>query len=182
MFNNCSLISSLDLSNLDTSSVTTMQGMFYDCQNLEYVNMKNINTNSLETMRRMFYNCLKLKYINFFYITDNDITLAEIFMNSSENFTYCIKDETKILPLFNRLLLLNKTIRDCSFECYNHAMKFIAKENRCIIDCSKNENNKYEYNYECHESCPKRSYIPNNKTYTCEDLICEKYYDYEQKK
>ena len=182
MFNGCSLIISLDLSNLDTSSVTSMYGMFSECKKLEYVNMRNINTLSLETMRKMFNKCSNLKYINFFSITDNDIVFSEIFSESSQNFTYCIKDETKILSLFNKIVSLNKTIRDCSFECYNHSMKLIINEQRCMIDCSKNDYDKYEYNYECHESCPKRTYLPNNNTYTCEDLICENYYDYDQKK
>ena len=179
MFNCCSLISSVDLSKFDTSSVTTMYGMFSDCKNLEYINMKNINTNSLETMRRMFYKCSNLKYINFFNFIDNDILIRDIFTESSENFTYCIKDETKMISLFNLFISLNATMRDCSFECYNHAVKLA--ENRCMIDCSQNIYDKYEFKYECYESCPKRSYLADNTTYLCLDLICENYYDYEQK-
>ena len=159
-----------------------MEGMFTDCKNLEYVNMKNINTKSLENMRKMFYGCSNLEYINFYSITDNGQIITDIFSESSENFTYCIKDETKIMNMFQKLLLLNNTERDCSFYCYEHDMKLIIEETKCIIDCSKEENKKYEYDYECYESCPKRTYLPNNQGNKCENLICQNYYDYEQKK
>ena len=183
MFKDCNSMISLDLSNLDTSSVTSMQGMFTDCKKLEFVNMKNINTKSLENMRKMFYGCSNLKYINFYSITDNEqIIIKDIFSESSENFTYCIKDETKIMTLFQKLILLNNTQRDCSFYCYNHDMRFIIEENKCIIDCSKNEDRRFEYDYECYDSCPKRTYLPNNQGFICENLICEYFYDYEQKK
>ena len=40
MFYNCSSITSLDLSNFDTSLVTNMISMFEDCINLNYINIK----------------------------------------------------------------------------------------------------------------------------------------------
>ena len=51
MFKECSSLSSLDLSNFDTSNVEYIQNMFYDCTNLEYINLKiyheiSINSNS----------------------------------------------------------------------------------------------------------------------------------------
>ena len=182
MFNNCSSLNSIDLSNLDTSSVKNMEGMFYNCYNLEYVNIKNINTKSAENMDKMFYKCSNLKYINFYSINKNVQNITDIFSGSSENFTYCIKDETKIDSLFQELLSLNNTKRDCTSHCYNYDMIFIPEENRCVINCSTFQDRQFSFNYECYESCPKRSYLPDNKGFKCEDLICDLYYDYEQKK
>jgi surface protein len=41
MFNGCSSLTSLDLSNFDTSNVTTMQYMFQDCTSLQTVYVKD---------------------------------------------------------------------------------------------------------------------------------------------
>ena len=46
MFRECSSLSSLNLSNFNTSKVTSMNSMFYGCENLEYINInisKKIN-------------------------------------------------------------------------------------------------------------------------------------------
>ena len=43
-----------------------------------------------------------------------------------------------------------------------------------------NESTKYQYNNACFESCPKRTSISSIKNDLCEDLICDKYYNYEQ--
>ena len=181
MFINCHSLISLDLSKLDTSSVISMEGMFSNCYNLEYINMKNISTKSTEKMTKMFYKCSNLKYINLYSINKNIQNITDIFSESSENFTYCIKDETNIMSIFQKLLLLNDTIRDCTSHCYDYDMIFLPEEAKCIINCSIFENRKYSFNYECYESCPKRSYLLNNEGFTCEKLICEYYYDYEQK-
>jgi surface protein len=179
MFSNCHSLVSLDLSNLDTSSVKSMEGMFSNCYNLEYVNMKNISTKSTIKMTKMFYKCSNLKYINFYSINKNVENITDIFSESSENFTYCIKDETKIMSIFQKLLLLNDTIRDCTSHCYNYDMILIPEETKCVINCSLFEEKRYSFNYECYESCPKRSYLLEG--FTCEELICENFYDYEQK-
>ena len=181
MFINCHSLISLDLSKLDTSSVISMEGMFSNCYNLEYINMKNISTKSTEKMTKMFYKCSNLKYINLYSINKNIQNITDIFSESSENFTYCIKDETNIMSIFQKLFLLNDTIRDCTSHCYDYDMIFLPEEAKCIINCSIFENRKYSFNYECYESCPKRSYLLNNEGFTCEKLICEYYYDYEQK-
>ena len=43
MFYNCIQLTSLDLSNFQTSKVTAMENMFYGCSKLEYINMKNFD-------------------------------------------------------------------------------------------------------------------------------------------
>ena len=65
MFLNLNNIIEVDLSNLDTSMVTTMFSMFKNCQNLVNVNLSNSNTNSLRNMSYMFNLCSSLVYINF---------------------------------------------------------------------------------------------------------------------
>ena len=46
MFYNCFSLSSLNISNFNTSQVTSMNNMFYNCSKLEYINFKNANISS----------------------------------------------------------------------------------------------------------------------------------------
>ena len=57
MFDNCSNLTTLDLSNFNTSSVTSMGFMFYNCQRLKSLDVTNFNTSSVTRMDRMFSEC-----------------------------------------------------------------------------------------------------------------------------
>ncbi|EAA0091570.1 TPA: BspA family leucine-rich repeat surface protein, partial [Listeria monocytogenes] len=54
MFKNCSNLTELDLSGLDTSAVTTMRDMFYSCSALEELDVSHFDTSSVTNMRCMF--------------------------------------------------------------------------------------------------------------------------------
>jgi len=47
MFLSCSALTSLNISNFDTSKVQWIYNIFNGCTNLEYINMSNFNENSL---------------------------------------------------------------------------------------------------------------------------------------
>ena len=55
MFNNCSKLSSLDISSWDTSKVTDMSGMFYNCSKLTSLKMGG-NVSNVTTVTNMFFN------------------------------------------------------------------------------------------------------------------------------
>ena len=203
MFNGCNSLSSLNLSTFDTSQVTDMESMFEDCHslvsinlnhfqtsnvyymnkmfrycyNLEYVYMKNITINPSLTMEDMFYGCSKLKYLNLYSIDKTASDISDMFSQTSANFTFCIENETNIPEIFNLLLGLPKTIRDCSNNCY-HLNKIYFPENKiCSFNC--NDIYKYYYNYNCYISCPKKTTV-NLDDSTCIDLNCSNYYNYNQ--
>ena len=56
MFYNCISLTSLDLSNFQTSKVNAMENMFYGCSKLEYINMKNFDEGVLNSYNDMFVN------------------------------------------------------------------------------------------------------------------------------
>ena len=64
MFYGCSSLSSLNLTNFDTSSVVTMYWMFYGCSSLSSLNLSNFNTSKVTNMGSMFYGCSSLVYLN----------------------------------------------------------------------------------------------------------------------
>ena len=57
MFNNCQTLTSLDLSNFNTSKVTDMSSMFSNCRALTSLDLSNFNTSNVTTMNYMFRAC-----------------------------------------------------------------------------------------------------------------------------
>ena len=49
-------MTSLDLSNFDTSQVETTLSMFFHCSNLQYINLNNFDESKLNDVRNMFEN------------------------------------------------------------------------------------------------------------------------------
>lgn len=57
MFSYCSKLTSLDVSNFNTSSVTNMAYMFSSCSKLTSLNVSGWDTSNVTNMSEMFYNC-----------------------------------------------------------------------------------------------------------------------------
>ena len=60
MFYGCTKLIELDISSFDTSNVTNMGAMFYDCSALPTLDVSNFDTSNVTTMRSMFSNCNKV--------------------------------------------------------------------------------------------------------------------------
>ena len=59
MFDGCSLLKDLNLSNFNTNNVTEMSHMFDGCSSLNELNLNNFNTNKVTNMWYMFSRCLE---------------------------------------------------------------------------------------------------------------------------
>ena len=64
MFYNCKMLKEADLSNFDTSNVTTMQWLFRACTSLESVNLSSFDTSNVKQMSYMFEHCHSLANID----------------------------------------------------------------------------------------------------------------------
>jgi surface protein len=60
MFSNCSSLTSLDLSNFNTSNVKNMESIFYNCSSLTSLDLSNFNTSNVKNMEFMFSSCSSL--------------------------------------------------------------------------------------------------------------------------
>lgn len=60
MFQNCSSLTSLDLSNFGTSNVTKMNSMFNGCSSLTTLDLSSFDTSKVISMYAMFQNCSSL--------------------------------------------------------------------------------------------------------------------------
>ena len=54
MFCGCSSLTSIDVSNFNTSKVTTMSNMFQDCGSLTQLDVTNFDTSKVDNMTQMF--------------------------------------------------------------------------------------------------------------------------------
>ena len=74
MFNECSSLSSLDLSTFNTSSVTNMNGMFADCSSLSSLDLSTFDTSSVTNMNGMFADCSSLSSLNLSTFNTSSVT------------------------------------------------------------------------------------------------------------
>ena len=74
MFSGCYKLTSLDVSNFDTSNVTDMSGMFSGCQNLTSLDVSNFNTSKVTDMSSMFYSCLELTSLDVSNFDTSNVT------------------------------------------------------------------------------------------------------------
>ncbi|MBR3003229.1 MAG: BspA family leucine-rich repeat surface protein [Clostridia bacterium] len=64
-FENFFNVTQMDLKNLDTSALTTMENMFYADNSLLELNLSSFDTSNVTNMSNMFCNCKQLQQINF---------------------------------------------------------------------------------------------------------------------
>ncbi|MBO5138335.1 MAG: BspA family leucine-rich repeat surface protein [Bacilli bacterium] len=84
LFNNFSNLEEIDLSNLDTSKVTKMDGMFAGCKSLTTLDVSNLDTSSVKSMVAMFQNCSSLTSLNLSdFDTSSVINMNAIFSGCS---------------------------------------------------------------------------------------------------
>ena len=179
MFSGCSKLETLDLSTFSTNSVTNMESMFENCEKLSYLELSSFNTEKVDNMQRMFYGCSSLIYINLYsFLEKSDLIIDDIFTNTPDNLIYCINEQNT--PKIKNVLSNKNTKNDCSNICFLETKQLNIEEKKCILDCSKSDNNNYEYNNTCYEGCPKRTMISSTNEFLCVDLNCEFYYNYEQ--
>ncbi len=83
MFAGCRGLTSLDVSNFDTSEVTDMQGMFSTCISLTSLDLSNFDTSKVTTMNEMFYCCYDLTSLDVSNFDTSEVT------NMNEMFYFC---------------------------------------------------------------------------------------------
>ena len=85
MLGNCSSLTSLDLSNFNTNKVTNMGGMFAGCNSLTSLDLSNFNTSNVTKMTYMFNSCKSLTSLDLSNFNTSKITnMDNIFFNCSK--------------------------------------------------------------------------------------------------
>ena len=95
MFYNLANIIEVDLSDLDTSKVTTMLWMFSICTNLKKITFGNINTTLVNNMYQLFFKCLSLTSIDLSNFDTSSVT------EMMEMFSHCESLTSLNISTFN---------------------------------------------------------------------------------
>ena len=74
MFWRCWSLTNLDVSTFNTSNVTNMSSMFQECMNLTSLDLSNFNTNNVTDMGWMFVGCTSLVSIDLTNFKTNNVT------------------------------------------------------------------------------------------------------------
>lgn len=83
MFWQCTSLEDVDLTSLNTSRVTNMNGMFTGCKNLRSVNMTGIDTSHVTDFSYLFRDCSSLSNIDTAYLnTSNALDMTHMFANT----------------------------------------------------------------------------------------------------
>ena len=94
MFCGCSNLRSLDLSHFDTSRVFSMSSMFYNCSSLTSLDVSHFNTSKVKYMLNMFQGCSSLE----------ELDLSNFVINDKAN-RYYFNDEEIINPCYTDNML-----------------------------------------------------------------------------
>ena len=86
MFYDCSGLTSIDLSNLNTSNVTNMAYMFYHCSGLTSLDLSNFDTSKVTNVKYMFGYCSGLTSLD---LSGWDLTNVTTYTNYSSMFSNC---------------------------------------------------------------------------------------------
>ena len=85
IFNGCSSLKSVDLTDFDISGVTSFYQSFSQCHGLVSVKFGNFITTNLENMNSMFYNCIKLVSLDLSSFNTSKVTsMKSLFYSCSK--------------------------------------------------------------------------------------------------
>ena len=82
LFSSIIYLEEIDLREMNTSEVVTMEKLFYGCLSLKSVNMDSLKTSNLENINSIFENCENLEIVNMNFLdTKNILTAKSSFEN-----------------------------------------------------------------------------------------------------
>ena len=147
MFSSCKSLTSLDVTKFDTRNVTTMEGMFSSCSKLPSLDVTNFNTVNVNNMMRMFAGCNALTSLDVTNFNSENVT------NMSYMFNKCSKLTSLDVSNFN-----TKKVTNMSFMfSYCSTLTTIYVNDKFVID--KVTNGSYMF-----DNCTNlKDYAPSKK-------------------
>ena len=87
MFDQCRSLTTLDLSNFDTSNVTSMNNMFYYCSNLTNLDVSHFNTSKVTSIGSMFGECSSLTTLDLSSFDTGNVTYMNYMFSNCSHLT-----------------------------------------------------------------------------------------------
>ena len=165
----------INLSNIDTSSITDMNSMFYGCNSLISINLGDFDTSNVKNMSCMFSECNSLKSLNLSnFITSSVIDMNKMFYNcSSLNLLDISNFDMREINNDNSKDMFEKIDQLKYFNIFN------VQDNNIISRSSLSKKNDLIF-------CQKNSIIDNHMAlniccdYNIDNNICEGYADFDK--
>ena len=155
MFGNCVSLTSLNLLNFNTSQVMDMEKMFYNCTSLTSLDLSSFDTSQVEWMNSIFDGCLYLEYINMKNFKEDNLRVYhDMFNNVPENVVLCLDDNN--YQILSQLNDKNCYIIDCSDDWEINQEK-VYGTGQCIDNCEKgiiDDSNQCKYELDKCLTCP----------------------------
>ncbi|EAD6874110.1 BspA family leucine-rich repeat surface protein [Listeria monocytogenes] len=136
VFNRCRALEELDVSNFDTSSVTTMKSMFQYCELLEKLDVSNFDTSSVTTMQSMFDECQSLEILD----VSNFDTSSVTDMTAMFSGLYGVGKldvshfDTSLVTTMNRMFQNCKSLKELDIGNFNTSL--VTDMDRMFINCA----------------------------------------------
>ena len=87
MFQSCQSLTSLDLSTWNTANVTSMDSLFADCSSLTNIDVSSFNTECVTSMQSMFDGCMSLTELGLTNFNTANVTDMESMFNNCSSLT-----------------------------------------------------------------------------------------------
>jgi surface protein len=128
MFYSCSKLSTLDLSHFDTSKVESMESMFKYCTSFTSLDLSNFDTSSATSMASMFDGCSNLEYLNLKKFRERDgIDVNNIIRGTIDNITYCVEKENLAPKVVGKFREKKCSYLDCDSNWKNNLKALIEE-------------------------------------------------------
>ena len=88
MFINCSTLTRVNLTGLDTGKVTNMANMFYGCASLSQLDVSNWNTSNVTNMSYMFAGCNAITYLDVSNFDTSKVTNMDYMFEKCDKLEY----------------------------------------------------------------------------------------------
>ena len=169
MFYGCSQLSLLNISNFDTLNAAHMNHMFYGCAQLTSLNLSNFDTSKVTDMDYMFDGCLLLKYINLKNFGEDKLAVVtNIFNNVPDNIVACLNENSVQIKQE-----ISKKINyrlDCSDDW---EIKQIHKEDVCFDYFNQSILYEYEYQGKYYEDYTNKNLTNNTPIKYCNCTLAD---------
>lgn len=189
MFFDCRNMTSVNLKNLDTSSVSDMNYMFAYCTSLKNVDLSGFKTSNVTNMSGMFIGCSNIEQYNLSkFDTSNVVNMACMFMyNDSLQAIDLSSFNTENCTDMSRMFLLDKNLKSVNLsglinpKLVSVSYMFSRCEKLSSIDLSTFEMGNLDYceyaNPNMLESCNSLRIIKTPKTINCTIGLDSSYVD-----
>ena len=142
MFGFCSSLTSLDVSSFNTSAVTSMYSMFNNCSALTSLDLSSFNTSAVTSMYCMFNNCRSLTSLDLNSFNTSAVTDMDYMFDGCRSLTSLDVSSFDTSAVTN----MSSMFGNCPLETLTLGAKFAFKGDTKLVDATWhgiNTNKKY---------------------------------------